>query len=124
MRRPQRPLKIPRFSHSWSAFAFVEAVALCEMEHGVPQEPICFGLITAPIGFEPVDDVGIQAHCDGLFYRPIELADFGAAPVIFSRDRVAEILNLQPHSGKCKPYQVKQVRNVIINYRLAGEADA
>jgi hypothetical protein len=43
---------------------------------------------------------------------------------IFSRDGVAEILNLQPHSGKCKPYQVKQVRNVIINYRLAGEADA
>lgn len=43
---------------------------------------------------------------------------------IFSRDGVAEILNLQPLSGKCKPYQVKQVRNVIINYRLAGEADA
>jgi len=31
--------------------------------------------------------------------------------------------NLQPHAGKCQPYQVKQVRNVIINYRLAGEAD-
>ncbi len=29
-----------------------------------------------------------------------------------------------PRSGKCKPYQVKQVRNVITNYRLAGEADA
>jgi len=43
---------------------------------------------------------------------------------IFFRDGVAEILNLQPHAGKCKPYQVKQVRNVIINYRLAGEADA
>jgi len=43
---------------------------------------------------------------------------------IFFRDGVAEILNLQPYSGKCKPYQVKQVRNVIINYRLAGEADA
>jgi predicted RNA binding protein YcfA (HicA-like mRNA interferase family) len=43
---------------------------------------------------------------------------------IFFRDGVAEILNLQAHSGKCKPYQVKQVRNVIINHRLAGEADA
>jgi predicted RNA binding protein YcfA (HicA-like mRNA interferase family) len=42
---------------------------------------------------------------------------------IFWRDGVAEILNLQSHSGKCKPYQVKQVRNVILNYRLAGEAD-
>jgi hypothetical protein len=36
---------------------------------------------------------------------------------VFYRDGVAEILNLQPRSGKCKPYQVKQVPNVIINYR-------
>jgi predicted RNA binding protein YcfA (HicA-like mRNA interferase family) len=42
---------------------------------------------------------------------------------IFFRNGVAEILNLQPQGNKCKPYQVKQVRNVIINYRLAGEAD-
>jgi len=42
---------------------------------------------------------------------------------IFVRDGVAEILNLQPSGSKCKPYQVKQVRSVIINYRLAGEAD-
>lgn len=42
---------------------------------------------------------------------------------IFSRAGVAEILNLQALGSKCKPYQVKQVRNVIINYRLAGEAD-
>jgi hypothetical protein len=42
---------------------------------------------------------------------------------IFFRIGVAEILNLQPLGSKCKPYQVKQVRNVIINYRLAGEAD-
>lgn len=42
---------------------------------------------------------------------------------IFFRDGVAEILNLQAHSGKCKPYQVKQVRNVILNYRLTGDAD-
>jgi len=42
---------------------------------------------------------------------------------IFFRNGVAEILNLQPLGSKCKPYQVKQVRNVIINYRLAGEFD-
>ena len=40
---------------------------------------------------------------------------------IFSREGVVEILNLQPNGNKCKPYQVKQVRNVIINYGLAGE---
>ncbi len=42
---------------------------------------------------------------------------------ILVRDGVAEILNLQPAGNKCKAYQVKQVRNVIINYQLAGGAD-
>jgi hypothetical protein len=32
------------------------------MEHGVAEEPIRLGLITAAIGFEPSDDVRIQAH--------------------------------------------------------------
>jgi predicted RNA binding protein YcfA (HicA-like mRNA interferase family) len=43
---------------------------------------------------------------------------------IFTRDGVEEILNLQPKGSKCKPYQVKQVRHVILKYRLAGELDA
>lgn len=42
---------------------------------------------------------------------------------IFTRDGVAEILNLQPKGGKAKPYQVKQVREVIIDNSLAGETD-
>jgi len=43
---------------------------------------------------------------------------------IFSRDGVAEILNLQPRGALAKAYQVKQVRNVIVQYRLAEEQDA
>lgn len=44
---------------------------------------------------------------------------------IFSRDGVVEILNLQPrHDGSAKPYQVKQVRQVITRYQLAGKNDA
>lgn len=39
---------------------------------------------------------------------------------IFTRDGVEEILNLQPKGAKAKPYQVKQVRNVILDYRLAS----
>ena len=39
---------------------------------------------------------------------------------IFTRDGVEEILNLQPKGAKAKSYQVKQVRNVILNYRLAS----
>ena len=33
-----------------------------------------------------------------------------------------EILNLQPKDSKAKPYQVKQVRNILVKYRL-GETD-
>ncbi|MEM8601851.1 MAG: type II toxin-antitoxin system HicA family toxin [Bacteroidota bacterium] len=41
---------------------------------------------------------------------------------IFTRAGVVEILNLQPKGSLAKPYQVKQVRNVIVRYRLAGDA--
>ena len=40
---------------------------------------------------------------------------------IFTKDGVDEIINLQPKNGKAKPYQVKQVRGVILKYRLAGD---
>jgi predicted RNA binding protein YcfA (HicA-like mRNA interferase family) len=42
---------------------------------------------------------------------------------IFTKKDVEEILNLQPKGAKAKAYQVKQVRNVIIRYKLAGESD-
>jgi len=34
---------------------------------------------------------------------------------------MAEIINLQPVGSKAKAYQVKQVRNLIVKYKLAGE---
>jgi hypothetical protein len=37
---------------------------------------------------------------------------------IFTRSDVEEILNLQPKNSKGKPYQVKQVRGVILKYNL------
>ncbi len=37
---------------------------------------------------------------------------------IFSSTGVEEIINLQPRSNKAKPYQVKQVRNIILRYEL------
>lgn len=39
---------------------------------------------------------------------------------IFTRTGIAEILNLQPRSGKAKAYQVKQVRGVIVSNGLGG----
>jgi hypothetical protein len=43
---------------------------------------------------------------------------------IFYREGLQEILNLQAIGSKCKPYQVKQVRQLIVKYKLAGEPDA
>lgn len=37
---------------------------------------------------------------------------------IFTMDGVEEILNLQPNNAKAKPYQVKQIRNIIFKYNL------
>ena len=41
---------------------------------------------------------------------------------IFYREGVEEILNIQPlEDGKAKTYQVKQVRGVILKYKLHAE---
>lgn len=42
---------------------------------------------------------------------------------IFSREDVEEIINLQPKNGQAKPYQVKQVRELIVKYRLNIKTD-
>jgi len=41
---------------------------------------------------------------------------------IFTRDDLPEIINLQPKKNKAKPYQVKQIRNILVKYKLE-EAD-
>jgi hypothetical protein len=40
---------------------------------------------------------------------------------IFATSRVEEILNLQPKSGRAKPYQVRQIREVLLKYNLRLE---
>ena len=45
----------------------------------------------------------------------------GGSHHLFTRDGVAEILNLQPRGGgEAKAYQVKQVRDIILRYQLAA----
>lgn len=41
---------------------------------------------------------------------------------IFTRSGVEEILNLQPKGSNAKAYQVKQVRSILVKYRL-GESN-
>ena len=40
---------------------------------------------------------------------------------IFTKDGIEEIINIQPKGAKAKPYQVKQIRNVIVQYRLGDQ---
>ena len=42
---------------------------------------------------------------------------------IFTKDGVEEIVNIQPAGNKAKPCQVKQVREMILKYRLGGDVD-
>jgi predicted RNA binding protein YcfA (HicA-like mRNA interferase family) len=37
---------------------------------------------------------------------------------IYWKNGVSEIINLQPDGNNAKPYQVKQVRNIILKYGL------
>ncbi len=42
---------------------------------------------------------------------------------ILTKDGIEEILNLQPKGSTAKPYQVKQVRNLILKCGLRLEED-
>ena len=45
------------------------------------KKAVGFGLVAGAIGFEPLDNIGIETHGDGRLFRAIKLADFGAAPI-------------------------------------------
>ena len=36
----------------------------------------------------------------------------------YTIDNIPELINIQPKNGKIKPYQVKQIRNIVNKYRL------
>lgn len=40
---------------------------------------------------------------------------------IFTKSGIIEIINIQPNGSKAKPYQVKQVRNLLLEYKLVGD---
>ena len=37
---------------------------------------------------------------------------------IFTREDILEIINIQPIGSKAKAYQVKQIRKLVVKYRL------
>jgi hypothetical protein len=42
---------------------------------------------------------------------------------MFRKKEIIEKINLQRDGSMAKPYQVKQVRNIILKYRFGGPAD-
>lgn len=40
---------------------------------------------------------------------------------IYTKDGVEEIINIQPAGNQAKPYQVKQIRSIILRYQLGGD---
>ena len=40
---------------------------------------------------------------------------------IYTKTGIEEIINLQPNGNTAKPYQVKQVREIIVKYRLSDD---
>lgn len=43
----------------------------------------------------------------------------GGSHRIFTKEKIAEIINIQPNGSKAKVYQVKQVRAIILKYKLS-----
>ena len=39
---------------------------------------------------------------------------------IYTKDGVDEIINIKPKGNQAKPYQVKQVRGIILKYQMGG----
>jgi len=47
----------------------------------------------------------------------------GGSHRIFYKEGVEEILNIQPKGNKAKPYQVKQVRAIVLKYKLMDDGE-
>jgi hypothetical protein len=45
----------------------------------------------------------------------------GGSHRIFHKEGIEEIINIQPKGNKAKPYQVKQVRLIILKYKLISD---
>ena len=65
-------------------------------------------------------DISFSELCSMLKYLGFEERIKGSHHIFF-KEGIKEILNIQPRETKAKPYQVKQIRNIILEYKLRGE---
>lgn len=40
---------------------------------------------------------------------------------LFFKQGVVELINIQSRGGQAKPYQVRQIRNIVLKYKLGGD---
>ena len=66
------------------------------------------------------EDISFSELCNVLKYLGFEERIKGSHHIFF-KEGIEEILNIQQKKSKAKPYQVKQIRNIILKYRLRGE---
>jgi len=45
----------------------------------------------------------------------------GGSHRIFYKEGIEEIINIQPKGNQAKPYQVKQVRSIILKFKLVKD---
>ena len=72
-------------------------------------EQILLGRSDANIGFDELRQVLVELE----FTERIK-----GSHHIFAKPGVEELVNLQRDGSKAKPYQVRQVRNMILRYQL------
>ncbi len=65
-------------------------------------------------------NIGFDELCNILTNLGFDLRIKGSHHV-FRKDGVEEKINLQKDGAKAKPYQVHQVRNILVKYKLTGE---
>ena len=58
----------------------------------------------------------LQRILDGLKFILRVRGDY----FIYTRSDVDEIINIQPVGSKAKPYQVRQVREIVLKYKMGG----
>ena len=62
-------------------------------------------------------DIDFEKMVDLLITRGFHLRIKGSHHILW-KENVSEIINVQSIRNKAKPYQVKQVRNILIKYKL------
>jgi hypothetical protein len=65
-------------------------------------------------------NIAFEGLCNLLLYFGFELRTRGSHH-LFRKAGIIEKINLQKDGSKAKPYQVRQVRNLILKHRLGGE---